>query len=131
MALYYASMNKPLLVAIGFMINALFGPLCMASMMQAMQSDPAMETAQHRHHTQSDCPDCQNDTQPSDCAGHCMAQAKNVSPSHVAVLPPAKGNAMPISYAAEFDSIAHEPHAESPVSSPPFLIALASTVLRL
>jgi len=124
-------MNKPLLVAIGFMINALFGPLCMASMMQAIQSDPAMETAQNHHHAQTDCADCESDTQPSSCAGHCIAQAKQVSPSSAMVLPPQKGSVAFLFHTDEFGTAEPEQLAQSPVFSPPFLIALASTVLRL
>lgn len=124
-------MNKPVLVAIGFLINALLGPLCMASMMQAMESAPVAEAAQHHHHAQTDCPNCENDTQPSSCAGHCIAQAKQVSPSSAMALPPQKGSVMFLCHTEECDTAEPEQLAQSPVFSPPFLIAVASTVLRL
>lgn len=83
-------MNLRAAVAAGFLLNALLGPWCMAAL-PPVQEDTH---AQHAHHAH--CDDCDHhDGGASDdgCLGHCLEQAKGVSPAGAVIVPPDAGDA--------------------------------------
>jgi hypothetical protein len=126
-------MTTKVFIGIGFLVNALVGPLCMALTVSAQEYSPQQNT----HIEQSsDCPHCSHGadeaepTSTQDCAGHCLAQAKTISTESSVFTGNDTGEFSVIDAVVFFEEF-HMPVFFSPVSSPPASFSVTTTVLRL
>lgn len=122
-------MRLPALIAAGFALHALLGPLCMA---MPLEANAPRETAAHHHDAGGECPHCDHDApEASDCAGHCLSQATHVSTAPATGAPDIPSSHFARTVHGETDAASNATPVGRAARPPGYLASIGTTVLRL
>ena len=114
-----------------FVLNTLFGQICMMPMAHAamLPNMDEMSAEQMMTPIHSGCEHCPK-MQSNSCAGHCLSQASSIAPSAV----PSAVYEIPVAISPQFFALSYQPSyftVVAPTAPPPDRMKTDTIVLRL